>query len=275
MIEAPHSRPAAAGLTLDLTGKRALVCGASQGIGEAVARQLASQGASVILLARSAERLGRLRGELEREGAAHPQVLALDLADHARLAEAVESEVKAGGPVHVLVNNAGGPAPGPVLEAPPEAFLAGFAAHVLAAHLLARLLIPGMKEARYGRIVNIISTSAKEPIQNLGVSNTVRGAMASWAKTLAGEVAPFGITVNNVLPGYTDTPRLRDLAERTAARRGQSVETVLAAWRAVVPVGRFARPEEIAAAAGFLASPAASYVTGIHLPVDGGRISSL
>jgi len=132
-----------------------------------------------------------------------------------------------------------------------------------------------MKEARYGRIVNIISTSAKEPIPNLGVSNTVRGAMAAWAKTLAGELAPFGITVNNVLPGYTDTPRLRDLAERTAARRGQSVEAVLDAWRAVVPIGRFARPEEIAAAAGFLASPAASYVTGIHLPVDGGRIASL
>lgn len=265
-------------LDLRLTGKRALVCGASQGIGAAVARQLAAQGATLIMLARSADRLAKLRDEIQAAGssqAAPPQLLALDLADHARLEEAVRREVEANGPVHVLINNAGGPEPGPILEAEPEAFLAGFRAHVLAAHLLARLLVPGMKEARFGRIVNIISISAKEPIPNLGVSNTVRGAMASWAKSMAREVAPFGITVNNVLPGYTDTARLRSLAETTAARSGQSTEAVLSGWRASAPAGRFARAEEIAAAVGFLASPAASYVTGIHLPVDGGRIASL
>ncbi len=269
----PRTEVVMGGLDLRLTGKRALVCGSSQGIGAAVARQLGSQGANLILLARSADRLAKLRDEIQ--AAARPSIIALDLSDHARLEEAVRREIESNGPVHVLINNAGGPAPGPILEAESEAFLVAFRTHVLASHLLARLLVPAMKEAGFGRIVNIISTSAKEPIPNLGVSNTVRGAMASWAKSLAREVAPFGITVNNVLPGYTDTARLRSIAEAMAGRSGQNVEAVLAQWRAAAPAGRFARPEEIAAAVGFLASPAASYVTGIHLPVDGGRIASL
>ena len=146
---------------------------------------------------------------------------------------------------------------------------------MLAAQLLASLLVPGMKAAGFGRIVNVISISAKQPIPNLGVSNTIRGAMSSWAKTLAYELAPHGITVNNLLPGYTATPRLFSLIDDLATRSGKSSEVVMNEWKGVVPAGRFAEPAEIAAAIGFLASPAAGYITGIHLPVDGGRLSTL
>jgi 3-oxoacyl-[acyl-carrier protein] reductase len=266
--------------TIDLSGKQALVCGASQGIGAAVARQLAGQGAAVTLLARSADRLAAVASEIAaanaRGGSApKPAVLALDLGDEGPTRTAIGRLIEERGPIQILINNAGGPAPGPILEAPLDAFRKGFAEHVLASQLLASLLVPGMKAAGYGRIVNIVSVSAKQPIPNLGVSNTIRAALSAWAKTLAGEVAPHGITVNNVLPGYTDTPRLRSLLEATAARSGRSVEAVTNEWRSLVPAGRFAEPSEIAAAVGFLASPAASYVTGIHLPVDGGRLSTL
>jgi 3-oxoacyl-[acyl-carrier protein] reductase len=280
----PPQAPAAQGLssrTIDLSGRRALVCGASQGIGEATARQLASQGAGVVLLARSADRLQAIAAEIAAAAKTGPtappapRVLAADIGDAARLRAAVEHELEDGGPIHVLVNNTGGPPPGPILAAEPAAFLKGFTEHVLAAQLLASLLVPGMKRAGFGRIVNVISTSAKQPIPNLGVSNTIRGAMSSWAKTLAGELAPHGITVNNLLPGYTNTPRLQSILEAMAAREGKRLETVTDEWRSVIPLGRFADPAEIAAAIGFLASPAASYVNGIHLPVDGGRLSTL
>ena len=261
--------------TIDLAGRRALVCGASQGIGEATARQLASQGAGIVLLARSADRLAAIAADLAAGKGGAPRVLASDIGDLAGLRTAVEHELDTGGPIHILINNTGGPAPGPILAADPAAFLKGFTEHVLAAQLLATLLVPGMKRAGFGRIVNVISTSAKQPIPNLGVSNTIRGAMSSWAKTLAGELAPHGITVNNLLPGYTNTPRLQAILEAMAAREGKSVAAVTEEWRGVIPVGRFADPAEIAAAIGFLASPAASYVNGIHLPVDGGRLSTL
>jgi 3-oxoacyl-[acyl-carrier protein] reductase len=270
--------PATAGLsarTIDLTGKRALVCGASQGIGEAAARQLASQGAAVVLLARSADRLAAIAAEITASAKAQTRVLASDIGDLAGLRSAIEHELDTGGPIHILINNTGGPAPGPLLAAEPAAFLKGFTEHVLAAQLLASILVPGMKRAGFGRIVNVISTSAKQPIPNLGVSNTIRGAMSSWAKTLAGELAPHGITVNNILPGYTNTPRLQAILEAMAAREGKSVAAVTEEWRGVIPLGRFADPAEIAAAIGFLTSPAASYVNGIHLPVDGGRLSTL
>ena len=276
-------QPSALGLTtgtIDLSGKQALVCGASQGIGEAIARQLAAQGAAVILLARSADRLASLADEIAAESSRassvrKPAVVPLDLGDEERTRTAIARLTEERGTIHIAINNAGGPAPGPILEAKLDALKKGFAEHVLASQLLASLLVPGMKAAGYGRIINIISISAKQPISNLGVSNTIRAAMSSWAKTLAGELAPHGITVNNVLPGYTDTPRLRSLLEATAARSGRSVEAVTQEWRSLVPAARFAEPAEIAAAVGFLASPAASYITGIHLPVDGGRLSTL
>ncbi len=247
------------------------MCGASQGIGAAVAQTFAELGGRVIALARSADKLSALTDALPGEG--HGFV-AGDLADREGVVAQIRAHL-AEGPIHILVNNTGGPPPGPIVEAGEEAFLQGFHNHVLTASALLKLLLPGMKEAGYGRVINVISTSVKIPIPNLGVSNTIRGAMASWAKTVSLEVAPFGVTCNNVLPGFTMTPRLESLIKNAAAKSGQSVAAVKAAWEAGVPARRFADPRETAAAIAFLASPAAGYVNGVSLPVDGGRTGCL
>ena len=178
-------------------------------------------------------------------------------------------------PVHVLVNNTAGPPGGSAHEAAPEAYLAVFRQHLIANQVIVQALLPGMRAAGFGRIVNIISTSVKEPIANLGVSNTIRGAVASWAKTLASELGPYGITVNNVLPGYTRTQRLEQILAERARATGKDEQDIAAAMLATVPAGRFAEAEEIAAAVAFLCSGAAGYVNGINLPVDGGRTRSL
>jgi 3-oxoacyl-[acyl-carrier protein] reductase len=178
------------------------------------------------------------------------------------------------GPVHILINNTGGPSSGPLVDAMPDEFLNAIRMHVVCNQLLVQAVLPGMKSAGFGRVINIISTSVREPIPGLGVSNTTRWAVAAWAKTLSRELAPFGITVNNVLPGYTDTARLRARFEWRAGREGRSSEDLAAEAQKAVPIGRFGRPEEIAAAIAFLASPEASYVNGINLPVDGGRLGS-
>jgi 3-oxoacyl-[acyl-carrier protein] reductase len=177
--------------------------------------------------------------------------------------------------VHILINNSGGPPPGDIAGAEPTAFLDAYRRHLLANHTLAQAVLPGMRAASWGRIVNIISTSVKEPIAGIGVSNATRGAVANWAKTLAGEVAAHGITVNNVLPGSTDTPRIAQIVAAKARATGRSAHDVQQAMTAAIPMGRFADPAETAAAVAFLASPAASYITGINLPVDGGRTRSL
>jgi 3-oxoacyl-[acyl-carrier protein] reductase len=174
-----------------------------------------------------------------------------------------------------LVNNTGGPPPGAIVEADAEAFLAAFRAHLLNNQLLAQTVLPGMKDAGYGRIVNIVSTSVREPIAGLGVSNTTRAAVAGWAKTLAGEVARFGITVNNVLPGYTKTQRLDGVIAARTKASGKTADEVSREMIGQIPAGRFGEPWEVAAAIGFLASPAGGYITGVSLPVDGGRIASL
>jgi 3-oxoacyl-[acyl-carrier protein] reductase len=257
-----------------MEGRRALVCGASAGIGRAISLALAERGAGVVALARRADRLGALLPELLEAGAASAEALTADMDDTEALAAAVAGALERFGPVHVLVNNSGGPKPGRLLDARAEDLLAGFRRHVLASHLLVRKLLPGMEEAGYGRIVNVISTSVREPIPGLGVSNTVRAAMAGWAKTLSHELPP-GITINNVLPGYTDTERLGQLAVSIAERTGGSVEEVRAAWIGNVPERRLGRPEETAAAVAFLASPAAAYVRGQSLAVDGGRLKSI
>lgn len=224
-------------------------------------------GCKIIALARGEEKLAGVVEGLPGEGHGF---IAVDLAYRATLEARVQEQVDKG-PIHILVNNTGGPGPGPIAQASDEAFLSGFQNHILAASLLTRLVLPGMKKDGFGRIINIISTSVRIPIPNLGVSNTIRGAMASWAKTLSVEVAPFGITVNNVLPGYTMTPRLEKLIASFAEKTGQSLEDATQAWRDRVPAGRFAEPEEVAAAAAFFAAPAAGYINGVSLAVDGGR----
>jgi 3-oxoacyl-[acyl-carrier protein] reductase len=245
-----------------LTGKVALVCGGSRGIGHAAARELAARGVAVTVLARS-----------QPPAAGRP--LAFLRADLEKIEDLIPSlEKQLGGPpaFDILVNNSGGPPPGPVLTATAGQFLAAFRQHVLAAHLLTQWVLPGMRKRGYGRVVNIVSTSVREPIEGLGVSNTIRGAMAAWAKTLGREVGRDGITVNNVLPGSTRTDRLEEIIQRKAAAADAPREDVEAQMRAEIPLGRFAEPDEIGAVVAFLASPAAAYVTGASIPVDGGRL---
>lgn len=258
-----------------LEKRRALVCGSSQGIGRAVAMALAGMGAEIILVARDAERLEKVREELDRsEGRVH-RFLVADFGEPEKLGETVRREIGESGPVHILINNTGGPPGGPVLKAGAAEFSDAFAKHLLCNHTLVQLVVEEMKKAGYGRIINIISTSVKQPLPNLGVSNTIRAAVANWSKTLAGELAPFGITVNNVLPGATRTQRLEGIFSANAQRRGKSVTEIQEEMLSEIPMKRFADPGEIAAAVAFLASPSASYITGINIPVDGGRTGCL
>ena len=258
-------------MDLSLQGKTALVLGASQGIGRAVAVTLAEQGARVVAVARNEDSLAALCRELP--GSGH-QFLAQDVRDRTALFSRVET-VAARTPIEILVCNTGGPKGGPINEATEAAFVHAFEDHVLVNSGLVQRVLPGMKARSFGRIINIISTSVKIPIVGLGVSNTIRAAVASWAKTLSYEVAPFGVTVNSVLPGYTETARLKSLLQAAAVRDGVGEESVAAEWRRTIPMRRFADASEVAAAVGFLASPAASYITGVALPVDGGRTGTL
>lgn len=262
-------------MQLDLSGRHALVCGASQGIGRACAIELALLGASVTALARRGEVLASLVDSLPRihDTQRHGFIIA-DAADTDALRTKVETLVAAA-PVHILINNSGGPPPGGIVDATTQEFLDALRRHLLANHALVQAVLPGMRGAGWGRIVNIISTSVKEPIPGIGVSNTTRGAVASWAKTLAGELAPFGITVNNVLPGSTHTPRIEQIVTARAQKSGRGEQDVQQEMAAEIPMKRFADPSETAAAVAFLASPAASYITGVSLPVDGGRMRSL
>lgn len=258
-----------------LDGKRALVCGASEGIGKSAAMSLAGQGASILLLARSPDKLAKTLANLPAKQGQNHAIVAADLGDTQKLETDVTEMLRREPPVHILVNNSGGPAPGLITQANQQDFADAFRQHVIAAQVLSGVLLDGMRSAAYGRIINVISTSVKEPIAGLGVSNTVRGAMASWAKTMAMEVGPDGITVNNVLPGYTRTGRLQPIFEARANRSGVDVAEIEDQARMSVPARRFAEPDELGDVIAFLASSAASYINGVNLPVDGGRTGSL
>lgn len=262
-------------MDLSLHGQRALVCGSTQGIGLAAAQELARSGASVCLLARDKSKLDTAVATLDRSAGQTHEVLCADMSDTATLSSAVASYAATSGPVHILINNTGGPPPGPAHQAPLEAFEAAFRLHLLAYQAMALALVPGMKAAGHGRIINVISTSVKVPLHGLGVSNTVRGAVANWSKSMANELGAFNITVNNVLPGATETERLAAILDGKAKKVGVSVDEAAEEMKREVPMRRFAKPEEIANAIAFLASPAASYINGINLPVDGGRTGSL
>ncbi|MCC7291797.1 MAG: SDR family oxidoreductase [Phycisphaerales bacterium] len=260
---------------IDLHDKTALVCGSTQGIGRACAEVLAEQGATVVLAARDESALRRVMAELARPRDQRHACVVANFDEPTSVRDRVVAHVAAHGPIEILVNNTGGPPHGPITQAQPQAFLDAFTRHVLCNQLLAQALLPGMKERGYGRIINIISTSVKEPIAGLGVSNTIRNAVANWAKTWAMEVAPLGITVNNVLPGYTETARLGWLIDARARHEGTSTEQIMAGMKARTPMARFGSPREIAAGVAFLASAEASYVTGINLTIDGGRTGSM
>lgn len=261
-------------MDLDLKGKNALVCGSSKGIGKAAAIELALLGANITLVARSADVMSDLVGELDATQGQRHDFLQADFSDISDVRRKVHPLIS-DRVIHILVNNTGGPPPGPILEAESGDFLEAYTQHLLCNHLLTQLVAPGMKIAEYGRIINIISTTVKEPIDGLGVSNTTRGAVGNWAKTLANELGPHGITVNNVLPGMTETERLHSLIEGRVRESEQSREAVVRQMQSVIPLRRFAQPREIGAAVAFLASPAAAYITGTNLVVDGGRTRSL
>ena len=261
-------------MDLDLSGKHALVCGASEGIGFAAARELALLGADVTLLARREDALRAARDALpKRDGQQHGFVVA-DAAQTDALAKAV-SALASSRPVQVLINNTGGPPAGPAHAAEISAYVDAFTRHLVANQALVQALLPGMRGAHWGRIVNVISTSVYEPIANLGVSNTIRGAVASWAKTLSKELGADGITVNNVLPGYTETARVAQIVHGAMARSGKPEAEVRTELASHVPLRRFAQPGEIGAVIAFLCSPAAGYVSGQSIAVDGGRMHSI
>jgi 3-oxoacyl-[acyl-carrier protein] reductase len=262
-------------MNLKLNQLRALVCGSTQGIGKAVAVELASLGASVTLIARNEAALKTTCHELPAVDEQHHDYIVADFSDPFGLKSALEAYLENGNTVNILVNNTGGPPGGPVANASVIEFEAAFRQHLVCNHILATSCINGMKRSGYGRIINIISTSVKQPLKGLGVSNTVRAAVANWSKTLATEMAPFGITVNNVLPGATKTRRLGSLIQAKAEKTGKSMETLEQEMISDIPMGRFADSGEIASAVAFLASPAASYITGINVPVDGGRTGCL
>ncbi|MFM7823977.1 MAG: SDR family oxidoreductase, partial [Bacteroidota bacterium] len=262
-------------MNLSLNNKCAVVCGSTQGIGLAAARELSSLGAAVTLVARNESALIEALKELApSQNGTHGYIVAA-FSNPEQLKIALSNWVNNGGKANILVNNTGGPAGGPIVDADIVQFENTFRQHLLCNHILAQVLLPSMKQEGYGRIINVISTSVKQPLKGLGVSNTIRAAVANWAKTLSLEVAPFGITVNNVLPGATSTSRLSSLLTNKASKTGKSVQELELEMISEIPMGRFATPEEIASAIAFLASPAASYITGINVPVDGGRTGCL
>lgn len=262
-------------MNLSLKGKTSVVCGSTQGIGKATALELAELGSNVVLVARNEAKLQAVLAQLStHEGQKHSYIVA-DFSNPDSLKLVIDRWIEEGGNCHVLINNTGGPKGGPIKDAEVSEFYDAFTQHLICNHILVQALYPLMRSNGYGRIINVISTSVKQPLPNLGVSNTIRAAVANWSKTLSVELAPYNITVNNVLPGATNTIRLQSIAETKSEKTNESVEAIFAEMAAESPMGRIAEPEETASVIAFLASPAASYVNGINVPVDGGRTKSL
>ena len=262
-------------MNISLSDKTAIVCGSTQGIGKAIAIELATMGASITAIARNDMKLKELINELPSEKGQNHNFIVADFSNPQELESKLKNHFDQNPGADILINNTGGPPAGQAIDASINEFISAFSNHVVCNQILAQHVVSGMKEKGFGRIINIISTSVKEPIKGLGVSNTTRGAVASWAKTLANELGPFGITVNNVLPGFTNTDRLTSLLSSKAKKAGKTNDEVVQDSKSIIPAGRFADPEEIAYAVAFLSSPSASYINGINLPVDGGRIGSL
>jgi len=258
-------------MNLEIQHKNALVCGSTQGIGKASAIGLAEEGVNVTLVARNEEKLKAVLAELPNNNQCHSYLVA-DFSNPQALKEKLEATEMQ---FHILVNNTGGPVGGPIFNAKLEEFESAFTQHLKCNHVLVQAVVPFMKTQCLGRIINVISTSVKQPLEGLGVSNTIRGAVASWSKTLANELGEYGITVNNVLPGATGTERLNEIIKNKSAKTGKSFDEVAEAMKKASPAQRFAKPEEIANAVVFLASEKASFINGINVPVDGGRTKSL
>ncbi len=260
-------------MDISLSGHRALICGSTQGIGLATAIEMARLGASCTLLARSEEALQKALASLDVSSGQRHGYLVADFTDLDAVKKVVGAFVK-DNDVHILVNNTGGPPPGPITDASTDDFAKAFSMHILAYQVLTQAVLPSMKKSGYGRIINIVSTSVRIPIANLGVSNTIRAATAGWAKTMANEAGPFGITVNNILPGFTATQRLEKLIHNIASSKGIPPEQVASEMRQEIPARRFGEASEIANLAAFLAGPSAAYINGTNIPVDGGRTGS-
>lgn len=262
-------------MNIQLKGKTAIVCGSTQGIGRAIAKELATLGANVILFARNIDSMNTVIDLLDTsQGQEHDHIVA-DFENSEAVKEAITDYVQSATAMHILVNNSGGPAPGLAIDASPEDFIKAFSQHLICNQHIVQAVVPKMKNENYGRIINVISTSVRTPIPGLGVSNTTRGAVASWAKTLSNELGPYGITVNNILPGLTNTGRLESLIQSMATDRGISFEALVGEMKQSIPARRFADPSETAALAGFLASPSAAFINGESIRIDGGASPSI
>ena len=258
-----------------MNNKHALVCGSSKGIGASTAIELSKLGTTITLLARDKDSLANVLDSLDISKKQNHNFIIADFDDPFKLKDTIDQHIANNPTIHILINNSGGPKPGPIVDANVEDFISAFNRHLICNHILVQAVVPKMKEARFGRIINITSTSVKQPIKGLGISNTIRGAVANWAKTLSFELGEFGITVNNILPGYTDTQRLKEIFLNKSKKSNYDIESIVSDAHSQIPLGRFADPKETAKAICFLASEDASYINGINLPVDGGRLSTL
>ena len=260
-------------MTFNFKGKNAIVCGSTQGIGRAIAVKFAEMGANLVLVSRNEQVLQRTVTELSRQPGQYHQFAAVDFSEPDAVREKITGLLENIPIIHILVNNTGGPPPGRAIDAEPESYLKAFKQQVITSQILAQAVVPGMKRAGFGRIINVISTGLRQPVKNLGVSNTIRGAVGSWSKTLSRELGQYGITVNNLLPGYTFTSRLQHLIENRAKEQGKTIEQMTQNMISEIPAGRLGKPEDLAYAACFLASEEASFINGVSLPVDGGFLS--